>query len=75
MVMKEEIKFFIERSKKFERDAKFDFKNKDYDLAMFHLEKAVQLLIKAKLLELKGYFDKTHNIRKLLMNLTNVGFK
>ncbi|ADC66534.1 HEPN domain protein [Ferroglobus placidus DSM 10642] len=70
--MKEEVKVYLERSKKFERDAKFDFDNGDYDLAMFHIEQAMQLLIKAKLLDLKGYFERTHSLRKLLSELKDV---
>ncbi len=33
---------------------------------------AMQLLIKAKLLHLKGYFEKTHSLRKLLSELEDV---
>lgn len=73
--MKEEIKMLVERAEKFERDAKYDFEQGDNDLAMFHLEQAFQLLIKAKLLELKGYFEKTHSLRKLLEDLIKTGFK
>lgn len=41
--MKEEIKFYIERADKFIKNAKFNYENKDYDLAMFHIEQAMQL--------------------------------
>jgi HEPN domain-containing protein len=67
--MKEEIKMFLERAKKFERDAEYDFSNRDYDLAMFHIEQAAQLLIKTKLLEVKGSFQRSHNLRRLLLEL------
>lgn len=70
--MKEEIKFYIERANKFIKNAKFNYENKDYDLAMFHIEQAMQLLIKAKIMDLKGYFERTHNLRKLLANLKDI---
>jgi HEPN domain-containing protein len=67
--MKEEIKVFLERAEIFERDAEFDFKNKNFDICMFHLEQAAQLLLKAKLLEIKGSFERTHSLRRLLVEL------
>ena len=48
------------------KNAKFNFENGDNDLAMFHIEQACQLMIKAKLLDKKGYFERTHSLRKLL---------
>jgi len=39
---------------------------------MFNLEQAAQLLIKAKLLDIKGYYEKTHSLRKLLLELREV---
>ncbi|RLI86979.1 MAG: DNA-binding protein [Archaeoglobales archaeon] len=73
--MKEEIKMYLERAKKFKRNAEFNFKNGDYDLAMFHIEQACQLMIKAKLLDLKGYFERTHSLRKLLSEIDVEGIK
>ncbi len=70
--MKEEIKMFLERAEKFRKNAKFNFDNGDYDLAMFHIEQSMQLLIKAKLLDLKGYFERTHSLRKLLNELRDI---
>ncbi len=70
--MREEILLYLDRAKKFRRNAEFNFRNNDYDLAMFHIEMAMQLLIKAKLLHLKGYFEKTHSLRKLLSELEDV---
>jgi len=70
--MKEEIKMYIERAEKFRKNAEFNFKNGDYDLAMFHIEQSMQLLINAKLLDLKGYFERTHSLRKLLSELTDI---
>ncbi len=42
--MKEEIKMYPERAEKFRRNAEFNFKNGDYDLAMFHIEQSMQEL-------------------------------
>ena len=39
---------------------------------MFNLEQAAQLLIKAKLLDIKGYYERTHSLRKLLLELREV---
>ncbi|WP_456467879.1 HEPN domain-containing protein [Archaeoglobus sp.] len=70
--MKEEVQMYIERAEKFRRNAKFNFENGDYDIAMFHIEQSMQLLIKAKLLDLKGYFERTHSLRKLLSKLKGI---
>ncbi len=64
--MKEEIELYLKRARKFEENARFNFERKDYDIAMFHIEQAMQLIIKAKLLDEKGYFEITHSLRKLL---------
>jgi len=69
--VKEEIELYLKRAKKFEENAKFNFERKDYDIAMFHIEQAMQLIIKAKLLDEKGYFERTHSLRKLLHELKN----
>jgi len=70
--MREEIRFYIERAEKFRRNAEFNFKNGDYDLAMLHIEQSMQLLIKAKLLDLKGCFERTHSLRKLLSEMREI---
>ncbi len=70
--MKEEIEVMLMRAKVFERDAKIDFENKNYDIALVHIEQAIQLILKAKLLELTGYHEKTHKITKLLDDLYKV---
>lgn len=53
------------------RDARFDYENHDYDLAMFHIEQAVQLMVKAKLLEIEGCYG-MHAIRRLILELSEV---
>ena len=70
--MKEEIKMYLERAEKFKKNAQFNFENGDHDLAMFHIEQACQLMIKAKLLDQKGYFERTHSLRKLLGEVIDV---
>jgi len=67
--MREEIEILLRRAEVFKRDAENDFKNKNFDICMFHLEQAAQLLIKAKLLEIKGSFQRTHSLRALLLEL------
>ena len=46
------------------KNAKFNFESGDYDLAMFHIEQACQLMIKAKLLDLKGVFREDAQSKK-----------
>ncbi len=70
--MKEEIKMYLERAEKFKKNAQFNFENGDYDLAMFHIEQACQLMIKAKLLDMKGYFERTHSLRRLLSEVMDI---
>jgi HEPN domain-containing protein len=67
--MKEEIEILLKRAEVFKRDAENDFKNKNFDICMFHLEQATKLLIKAKLLEAKGSFQRTRSLRALLLEL------
>jgi HEPN domain-containing protein len=67
--MREEIEILLKRAGVFKRDAENDLKNKDFDICMFHLEQVAQLLIKAKLLEIKGSFQRTHSLRMLLLEL------
>jgi len=70
--MKEEIRVLLRRAESFIKDSLEDLKREDFDLAMFHIEQACQLLIKAKLLELTGYFEKTHSLRRLLIDLSKI---
>ena len=71
--MREEVELYLKRAEKLKKNAEFNFENRDYDLAMFHIEQAMQLLIKAKMLDLKGYFERTHSLRKLLSDLKGIG--
>jgi HEPN domain-containing protein len=67
--MREEIEILLKRAEVFKKDAENNFKNKDFDICMFHLEQTAQLLIKAKLLEIKGSFQRTHSLRGFLIEL------
>ena len=70
--MKREIEILLRRSEGFADDALHDWEKNRFDLALVHVEQALQLLIKAKLLDLKGYFEKTHSLRKLLEELAEI---
>ena len=70
--MREEINVLLRRAESFIKDALEDLKREDFDLAMFHIEQACRLLIKAKLLEHTGYFEKTHSLRRLLNDLSKI---
>ncbi len=69
---KAEVEKFVEKAKGFEDMAKFNFEKKRYDLAIFCLEQASQIYIKAKLLELIGEFPRTHDLVELLKGLSVV---
>lgn len=70
--MKVEIEILLKRANGFILDSLEDLKRGDYDLAMFHIEQACQLIIKAKLLDLTGYFERTHSLRRLLNDLSSI---
>jgi len=59
----------ISRAIQFLRDALNDANNGFFDLALVHLEQALQLLLKAKIFEKFGEFPTTHSIKVLLKNL------
>jgi len=70
--VKRDIEILLRSAESFIKDALEDLKRGDYDLAMFHVEQASQLVIKAKLLDLTGYFEKTHSLRRLLKDLSSI---
>ena len=70
--MKKEIEILLKRAEGFADDALNDLEKSRFDLALVHIEQAMQLIIKAKLLDLKGYFEKTHSLRKLLEELAEI---
>jgi Uncharacterized conserved protein related to C-terminal domain of eukaryotic chaperone, SACSIN len=58
------------RAKYFFKISRNDAINNRYDIALFHLEQALQLGIKAYLLKEKGDFPRIHDLSELI-NLTN----
>ncbi|MEM5828004.1 MAG: HEPN domain-containing protein [Candidatus Aenigmatarchaeota archaeon] len=62
----------LERAKRFLKEAEDDIKKEFYDLAIFHLEQALQLLIKHILAKEVGYFSKTHSLRVLAEEVKKV---
>ena len=75
MERKEEVKILRERAKTFLENARFNFKNKKFDVAAFNIEQFCQLYLKAKLVELTGEFSKTHSLIELLKQLPFVSKK
>ncbi|BEP16702.1 hypothetical protein PYJP_00540 [Pyrofollis japonicus] len=62
----DEYKVMVTRSKGFLDLAREAYRRKQYDLAVFLAEQAVQLRIKAALLRIAGYYPRVHGIRLLL---------
>jgi HEPN domain-containing protein len=69
--MKEE-DFLKERAHRFFQEAQDDIKKGFYDLAVFHLEQALQLKIKYLLAKKIGYFSKTHLISQLINEASRI---
>lgn len=62
----EEYKYLLERSRRFLETAELQLDKGFYDLAVFSLEQALQLYLKAYLLKLGLEFTKKWSIKKLL---------
>ncbi len=62
----EEYNYLLERSRKFFETAEMQFERGFHDLAVFSLEQALQLYLKACLLKLGVDYPRTHSVRKLL---------
>ena len=56
-------------------DAELDLKSGECDIALFHVEQAVQLFLKAKIISFGVEFPKVHEISKLLKILKELGIK
>ncbi len=69
---KSEVEKFVEKARGFEDMAALNIEKQRYDLAMFCLEQAAQIYVKSKLLELIGEFPRTHDLVKLLRELSVV---
>ena len=70
--MKEEVENLLKTSKFFEDNARFDVSKERYAMAMFHLEQALQLLLKAFLLNTLGTFKKTHDLHVLFDDVSKI---
>lgn len=75
MSRESEIKSLKERSRRFLETAEFQFIHGFYDLASFSLEQALQLFIKARLLEYGVEYPRTHSVRRLLEIFSEVAPK
>lgn len=56
----------VERSRHFLNISRYDVAAGRYDIALFHLEQAVQLALKAYLLKTFGDFPRVHSIKDLI---------
>jgi len=56
----------VSRAKHFFNISSYDVSLGRYDIALFHLEQTVQLILKAYLLKVFGDFPKTHSIKDLI---------
>jgi HEPN domain-containing protein len=56
----------VGRAKHLHRVTEFDAREGRYDIALFHLEQAAQLALKAHLYRTVGDFPKTHSLREVL---------
>ncbi|AGT36154.1 hypothetical protein N186_09090 [Thermofilum adornatum] len=65
----------VERAKHFYRISDNDASTGRYDIALFHLEQAVQLALKAYLLRTIGDFPRTHSIKDLVELSGNESFR
>ena len=75
MSRESEIRSLKERSRRFLETAEFQFTHSFYDLASFSLEQALQLFIKARLLEYGVEYPRTHSVRRLLEIFSEVAPK
>ncbi len=62
---KDEVDLMRTRANNFFEAAKQRYQEEDWDLTIFFSEQSVQLLLKAKILEIGGESPKTHSLRKL----------
>jgi len=70
--MEEFVQKLEKRSRRFLLNAERDFKEGEFDSAMFNAEQALQLFLKAKILAKGIEFPKTYEIRKLLEFLSKL---
>lgn len=56
----------VERARHFHRLSSYDVREGRYDIALFHLEQAAQLAIKAYMLRELGSFPRVHSLYELI---------
>jgi len=69
---KSEVESLRKRFREYMETYQFHLSKNMYALAMFDLEQALQLYVKAKLLEEGVLYPKTHNVRRLLELLAEI---
>ncbi|MET1160331.1 MAG: HEPN domain-containing protein [Thermoprotei archaeon] len=69
---REEVEILKRRSIEFLKGARMALEGGLYDLSCFLAEQALQLYLKAVMLELVGEYPRTHSIRRLLGELNRV---
>jgi len=65
----EEAEILRRRAEAFLRNAERLIKEEEWDLAIFNLERYCQLIIKYKLLVLRGSYPRSHSLRRLIREL------
>jgi len=65
----EEAEILRRHAEAFLRNAERLIKEKEWDLAIFNLERYCQLIIKYKLLVLRGSYPRSHSLRRLIREL------
>jgi len=59
-------RLLVERARHFHLESGFDVERGRYDIALFHLEQAAQLAIKAYMLREIGSFPRVHSLHELI---------
>ena len=65
----EEVEVLRRRAEAFLRNAVRLLREREYDLAIFNIEQYCQLILKYKLLNIKGSYLRTHSLRRFLREL------
>jgi len=68
----EEAEILRRRAESFLRNAERLIEEGEWDLAMFNLEQYCQLILKYKLLVLRGSYPRTHSLRRLIRELGEI---
>ena len=68
----EEAEILRRRAESFLRNAERLIEEEEWDLAMFNLEQYCQLILKYKLLVLRGSYPRTHSLRRLIRELGEI---